>query len=105
MSQLSKLRLVLGSPVSVSDELLQYYLDCGSEIICERRNSTEVEVQYMTIQIRIAVELYSKRGAEGEFSHSENGISRMYEKADVSPSLLSQIIPMVKTPFSVVRVI
>ena len=105
MTQISRLKLVLGNQESLSDELAQYYLDCASEIICERRNATAVEVQFLTIQIRIAVEFYNKRGAEGEYSHSENGIQRMYEKSDVSPSVLALITPMVRTPFSSVRVI
>ena len=46
-------------------------------------------------QIQIAVELFSKRGAEGQTGHSENGISRSYESADVSPSLLKRITPLV----------
>ena len=34
-------------------------------------------------QIEIAVYLYNKQGAEGQTAHSENGISRTYESADV----------------------
>lgn len=105
MSQLSVFKSLLGSTISVSDDVLQYYLDCAGDIICDIRNSNIVETKYLNIQIQIAIELYNKRGAEGEVGHSELGIARSYEKADVSDSLLSKITPIIKTPFSTVRVI
>lgn len=104
MTQLELLKLVLGNPEE-SDALLEYYLENAKDIICDIRNTVEVEQKYLTQQIKIAVELYNKRGAEGQASHGENGIMRTYEKADVSPSLLSQITPFVRTPFSNPRVV
>ena len=53
-----------------------------------------VPAEYEHIQLQIAVELFSKRGAEGQISHNENGINRTYEAADVSPSLLRRIVPV-----------
>lgn len=104
MTQLQKLKLLLGNPQE-SDDLLQFYLDDARDIICDLRNSTDVESKYSNIQIKIAIELFNKRGAEGQTSHSENGISRSYEKGDISQSLLGQITPIAKTPFSIVRVV
>jgi hypothetical protein len=46
------------------------------------------------IQMRIAVELFSKMGAEGQTEHAENGITRKWEAGDVSPSLLRTIVPV-----------
>lgn len=104
MSQLTTLRELLGNPPE-SDEVLEFYLDNASDIICDIRNSDIVEKKYLTTQIKIAIELFNKRGAEGQVGHSENGIGRTYESADISPSLLAGITPIVKTPFSKVRVI
>lgn len=104
MSQLEKLRLLLENPPQ-SDAILQYYLDSAFDIICDIRNSNKVEAQYLTTQIRIAIEMFNKMGAEGETGHSENGISRSYEAADVSPSLINSITPVVKTPFGGKRVV
>lgn len=42
------------------------------------------------------VDLYMKSGAEGEVSHSENGISRAYENAYISSSIFSDVLPFVK---------
>lgn len=104
ISQLSIFKELIGETTD-SDTLLQFYLDCASDIICDIRYTTAIEPKYLTHQIKIAMELYSKRGAEGQTSHAENGLSRGYESADVSPSLLNQITPFVRTPFSTIRVI
>ena len=51
-----------------------------------------VPPRYERIQIQLAVELYSKRGAEGQSGHSENGISRSWpEKSE----LLNRVMPHV----------
>ena len=104
MTQLQLLKELLGSP-QVSDDLLNFYLDCAKDLICEIRNSLEVESQYSKVQIEIAIEMFNKRGVEGQNSHSENGINRGYETSNISPSLLSKITPMARTPFSTVRVV
>ena len=103
MSQLSIFKSLIGTPTE-SDDVLQFYLDCASDIICDIRNSDIVETQYVNTQIKIAVELYNKRGVEGQTGHAENGITRTYEKSDVSPSLLAQITPIARTPFSTQRI-
>ena len=56
---------------------------------------TEVPARYDYLQCEIAAYLLNKRGAEGQTGHSENGISRSYESADVPESLLSAVTPMV----------
>ena len=92
-----KLRI---APDTADDRLLHELLEQAGAIVLNRRfpfgypDGTQVPAQYDRIQLSIAVELYSKMGAEGETGHSENGINRTYEAGDVSPSLLKQIIPM-----------
>lgn len=41
-------------------------------------------------------EIYAKTGAEGQTAHSENGISRSYDSAWISPKLLSGLPNYVK---------
>lgn len=88
------------APDVADDSLLNELLEQAGAIVLNRRfpfgypTGTEVPAQYERIQLSIAVELYSRRGAEGETAHSENGINRTYEAGDISPSLLKQIIPM-----------
>jgi len=104
MSQLSLLKSLLGNPPE-SDDVLQFYLDNATDIICDLRNTNLVEPQYSTIQIKMAIEMYNKRGAEGQIGHSENGISRTYEASDISPSLMSKVTPVIRTPFTSVRIV
>jgi hypothetical protein len=104
MVQLSILKELLGNP-PVSDVVLQFYLDNARDIICEIRHSDAVETKYLNTQIKIAIEMYNKAGAEGQTGHSENGLSRTYESGDISRSLLSQIIPVASTPSQPLRVI
>lgn len=88
------------SPDKETDAVLELYLKFAKGIVLNRRypfgtTETEVPPQYDEIQLFIAVELYSKRGAEGQNRHTENGISRGWESSSVSPSLLKMIVPFV----------
>ena len=100
MTVLERMKAQIGDD-SVSDELLLTYLEDAKGIVLNRRHpfgypeGTEVEPKYETVQVKIALELFSKQGAEGEVSHSENGISRSYESSSVSPSLIRMIVPKV----------
>lgn len=104
MSQLTILKSLVGEP-TVSDDVLDFYLSSASDVICEIRHTDVVEPQYLNLQVRIALELYAKMGVEGQTSHGENGYARTYESADISPSLIKQITPYVRTPVSTKRVI
>ena len=99
MTQAEKLQL-LKAMVGASDteEVLLAYLNiAGSKIIARSypygTEETEVPVRYDFLQCEIAAYLLNKRGAEGQTSHSENGISRSYESADVPESMLGAVTP------------
>lgn len=53
--------------------------------------------RYEYVQVEIAVYLINKRGAEGETAHSENGISRTYDNADIPSALLRDVVPFAST--------
>lgn len=81
-----------------SDELLSAYLKmAGSKILAKafpyHPEVEEVPAKYHSLQVEIAAYMLNKRGADGEVSHSENGISRTYENADIPASLLRTITP------------
>lgn len=88
------------SPDTASGDLLSFLLEQAEGIVLNKRypfgvpEGATIPAVYEPIQIRIAVELYSRMGAEGQTAHSENGVSRTWEAADVSPSLLRQIVPV-----------
>lgn len=80
------------------DDVLLAYLQIAGRKIIDRAypyddEVTEVPKRYGILQCEIAAYLLNKRGAEGETSHSENGISRSYENADIPSSLMGQIVP------------
>ena len=91
---------VLISPDTASTELLQNLLWQAEGIVLNRRypfgtpEGATVTNAYEHIQLQIAVELFSKMGAEGQTGHSENGVNRSYEAGDVSPTLLKRIVPV-----------
>lgn len=88
------------SPDTAEENLLLFLLEQSEGIVLNKRypfgvpEGAVVEARYEHIQLQIAVELFSKMGAEGQTAHGENGISRSYESADVSPSLLRRIVPL-----------
>lgn len=91
---------VLISPETASDDLLLYLLEQAEGIILNRRypfgvpEVATLSAFHQQIQIRVAVELFGKMGAEGQTTHDENGIKRTWEAGDVSPSLLKTIVPV-----------
>lgn len=95
MTQTEKLRSRLPE---ASDAEIAELIDSTTSIINSRRYPfgempAEIEARYLDLQLRIAVELFNKRGAEGQTAHSENGVSRSYSAAWVSPELLEEIVP------------
>lgn len=100
MEQLTilKLRLGKGANDETQDDLLTALLNSAFSIIMSKRYPfgnapKDLEAQYMDLQIRIAMDLFNKIGAEGETAHSEQGISRSYQSAWVSQDLLGEIVP------------
>lgn len=82
--------------------------DCVDEVISaindvnERRRYTPTkdvlfEDKYEQIVLKLCMFNIAKYGAEGETSHSENGISRGYENGDASAdSILKKIVPLAR---------
>lgn len=80
------------------DSVLSTYLRLSKDAImnyafpCSTPPDT-MPSQYDSLQVDIAAYKLNKRGAEGETAHSENGVSRNYENADIPRSLLRRIVP------------
>ncbi len=98
MTQLERLKIRI--PEEQNDNILEDFLLSSKLRILARRNpfseikeTDELESQYYDLQIRLAVQMYNMQGAEGESSHSENGISRTYESYDM---LLKEVAPKAK---------
>lgn len=98
MTNTEKSAMVKSMTGETDEEVVSAYLSLAGGKVCRKAypfDPTMVEVpdQYAHVQVEIAVYLLNKRGAEGQTSHSENGISRSYEDGDVPPTLLRDIIP------------
>ena len=85
------------APDTDSDDVLDSMLSSAKSLILNRMypfgyaDGMQVPTRYEDIQIQLAVELYTQRGAEGQTGHSENGINRSWPEKN---RLLSMIAPM-----------
>lgn len=96
MTQLERFKIRITE--NINDEMAEDILESAKAVILSRRfpfgeQPLEIEPRYNDLQIRIAVEMFNKQGAEGELAHSENGVSRTYSSANVSEELLREITP------------
>jgi len=99
---LVNLKILLEIQDEEENEKLTLFLKKASKAVAKRRypfGYSEEQMEYLlelfddTI-LDIAVFLYSKQGAEGQTSHSENGIGRSYEGAGIPDSYLDDIVPV-----------
>ena len=103
MENAEKISMVKAMSGETSDAVVSAYLSMAAQKILRiaypfNDAVTEVPKKYETLQVDAAVYMLNKRGGEGETSHSENGINRVYENADLPASMLRVIVPMVGVP-------
>ena len=116
MSQLDNMKILLDIDTddSSQDTRLQLELDYAASFITDIRNSWDltdpdnpvvsVENKYLGTQVELAIQSYSKRGAEGESSHNEAGVSRSYSNGGLySTATVNQIIPRVRVITDVIE--
>lgn len=99
MTDSEKMVMVTTMTDEKDNGILSVYLTLAKDTVLKRAYPfgdypEEFPEKYDVIQVKIASYLLNKRGAEGETSHNENGVSRSYEDGDIPPSLLREIIPM-----------
>lgn len=101
--QLSYLNTLLGNPDE--DALLEVLIKIATSKVTKRRyphgtpEGTIPDLSCFALNIiQIAQFLYLKQGAEGEISHSEMGISRSYENADIPQAYYDGVIPYIGIP-------
>ena len=81
------------------DNVLSAYLTEAKDAIMNRAYpygydaETAFPAKYEVLACKIAIEQLDKRGAEGQLSHSENGISRSYSNGYITSDLLQVVIP------------
>lgn len=88
--------------LAYEDEVYMDEIDSAISVVNRRRGFTPTEQKpyedkYADLIYRLAMHSLAKMGAEGQTSHSENGISRSYGNANQYPNeLLDEVIPLVK---------
>jgi hypothetical protein len=86
------------APDTEADDVLNGILDDAEALVLTQmypfgyEDGATVPSRYERIQIQLAVELYGRRGAEGQSAHSENGINRSWPEKS---RLLKMIVPHV----------
>lgn len=86
------------APDTETPDVLNGILDDAEALVLNQmypfgyEDGAAVPTRYERIQIQLAVELYGRRGAEGQNAHSENGINRTWPEKS---RLLKMIVPHV----------
>ena len=87
------------------DPFVEHYLGIAKDAVVQRRypykdDATweDIHEKYHHLTCEIAVYLVNRRGAEGETSHTESGVTRSYESAGIPDSMLRGITPCVGVP-------
>lgn len=84
------------APDTADDAVLLFEIQTAGDMILDRMypfgypERTAVPQRYERMQIKLAVELYTQRGAEGQASHTENGTTVTWPSVN---RILSKIVP------------
>ena len=85
--RISVIKTMLGDDVDEDDNVLTIYLNQAKAKILNHRypfgtTLIDVEAQYESDLLELAVVLYNKRGVEGEDTHSENNVNSKYRSVE-----------------------
>lgn len=91
--KVAQLKIGISPDVADDSVLLSELMDAEAMILNKMypfgyAEGTVIPPRYERLQIKLAVELYSQRGAEGQSQHSENGTSRTWSEKN---RILAQI--------------
>ena len=104
MLEAEKIVLVKAMTDETDDNVISAFLSMAGDAIWhyvdpfKTSDKDDVLTEYGAAQAKAAAYFLNKRGADGQTSHSENGISRVYEGGDLPASLLREIHPKVGVP-------
>jgi len=98
MTEAQKLKMLKTMSGETDRPTLLAYLSLAAGKVLKRlypyrSDVRRVPAKYAVNQVEIACYLLSKRGADGQLTHHENGIIRSYESASVPESMLKDIVP------------
>ncbi len=74
-----RFKVLAGITDNSQDELIALLLEDAGEAVCDYIGRDSVPERLRSVQVQLAVMAYNKRGAEGESSRSEGGISQSFD--------------------------
>lgn len=96
-----KTNIESSSDMTISDDVVNTFFQLSKNAILLKRfpylqdvSEKELPSIYDSLCVRLAVYMFNKQGAEGEISHTENGVSIKWENGDLPESMMSEVIPM-----------
>lgn len=89
MSPLERFKLLTGITGDSQDGLITVLLSDAGDSVCDYIGRDEVPARLVSVQVQLAVMAYNKRGAEGESSRSEGGISQSFD--GLPPEMLARL--------------
>ena len=102
--KLARAKQRLSLVTAENDSLLTGYIQDAGYFILSVTGQSTVPAQLDGLQVDIAVSNWAKRGAEGEGSHSEGGVSVTYEslseaaKVLLRSQTLARVVAMNESP-------
>lgn len=89
MTETERFKALTGIADNSEDSLIKVLLADAAEAICDYIGRDSVPERLVSVQVQLAVMAYNKRGAEGESSRSEGGISQSFD--GLPPELLRRL--------------
>lgn len=89
MTPLERFKLLVGITDDSQDGLITALLSDAEDSVRDYIGREEVPARLISVQVQLAVIAYNKRGAEGESSRSEGGISQSFD--GLPPELLARL--------------
>ena len=96
-----KTNIESSSDMMISDDVVNTFFQLSKNASLLKRfpylqdiSEKESPSIYDSLCVRLAVYMFNKQGAEGEISHTENGVSIKWENGDLPESMMSEVIPM-----------
>lgn len=89
MTPLERFKLLAGITDDTQDGLITALLSDAEDSVRDYIGREEVPARLISVQVQLAVIAYNKRGAEGESSRSEGGISQSFD--GLPPELLARL--------------
>ena len=98
--KITYVQTLCGNDPEATNELVELYLSDAEAAILRRLyrvygNVPDTAVMpsiYDALQCKLAMRYFMRRGGEGEISHAENGVSRIYGSAN-DEDLLIEVMP------------